>query len=151
MIYIASDHGGYELKTQIIEYIRTSKQFISDLGNDIYDSDDDYVDFAAILCRFVQNSSENVGILICRSGVGMCIAANKFKNIYAALVDNETAAKNSRLHNDANIIVLSADHITIEENLKYVKTFLENHFDENVERHKRRVDKIKEIEDLNFK
>ena len=106
-IYISSDHAGFKLKEIIKKYLIKNKMSYSDLGTSS-DKRVDYPDYAHKVARKVKISKNNVGILVCGSGTGMNITANKHKNIRAALCFNLKSTKLSRLHNDANIITLGS-------------------------------------------
>ena len=137
-IFIASDHAGYNLKNSII--IRLSKkQKIVDLGPNSKDSVD-YPDYAKKLSKKVASNSGSFGILVCGSGMGMAITANKTKNIRAALCYSKKNTKLSRLHNNANIITLGERLINKNKAINLIKTFLSTKFEGG--RHLRRVKKI---------
>lgn len=136
-IYIACDHAGFELKQYLIEQLQNSFEII-DCGCDSAENSVDYPDFANYLCQ--KMASAEKGILICGSGVGISIAANRFKHIRAALCHNEKSAKLSRNHNDANVIALGARILSKEENLKLVQIFLSENFESG--RHEIRVEKL---------
>ena len=138
-IFISSDHAGFKLKETIKVYLRNKKVKIEDLGPKD-DSSVDYPDYAHKVARKVKSRKSNVGILVCGSGTGMNIAANKHKNIRAAQCFNLKSTKLSRLHNDANIITLGSRLITKKNALKFVSVFLNTKFDGG--RHLRRVKKI---------
>ena len=138
-IFISSDHAGFKLKETIKDYLRNKKVKIEDLGPKD-DSSVDYPDYAHKVARKVKSRKSNVGILVCGSGTGMNIAANKHKNIRAAQCFNLKSTKLSRLHNDANIITLGSRLITKKNALKFVSVFLNTKFDGG--RHLRRVRKI---------
>ena len=138
-IFISSDHAGFRLKETIKNYLRKKKVKYEDLGPSD-DSSVDYPDYAHKVARKVKLSKSNVGILVCGSGTGMNIAANKHKNIRAAQCFNLKSTKLSRLHNDANIITLGSRIITEKNALKFVSIFLNTKF--NGGRHLRRVKKI---------
>ena len=138
-IFISSDHAGFKLKETIKDYLRNKKVKIEDLGPKD-DSSVDYPDYAHKVARKVKSKKSNVGILVCGSGTGMNIAANKHKNIRAAQCFNLKSTKLSRLHNDANIITLGSRLITKKNALKFVSVFLNTKFDGG--RHLRRVKKI---------
>lgn len=116
----------------------------TDLGNKEYDSGDDYTDISILLAEKVV-SERAKGILICGSGVGVCVAANKVKGARAALVTNDKQARLAREDDDANILCLSTDVVGDEDNIGIVKTFLETTFSSE-ERHIKRINKIKEYE-----
>ena len=137
-IFIASDHAGYKLKNSVIS--KFSKKFkIVDLGPKTVDSVD-YPDFAKKLSKKVAGNRKNFGILICGSGMGMAISANKTKNIRAALCYSVKNTKLSRLHNNANIITLGERLINKNKAFNLVKIFLSTKFEGG--RHLRRVKKI---------
>lgn len=138
-IGIASDHAGYSVKQRIIAELKYD--FI-DYGTDSLESVD-YPDFALKLGKDIGKQID-IGILICKTGIGMSIACNKIKGIRCAKVDNEIEAKLTREHNDANVMAISADK-NFEEIKKIIEIFLNTPFS-NEERHIRRINKIKEIE-----
>ena len=138
-IFISSDHAGFKLKETIKDYLRNKKVKFEDLGPKD-DSSVDYPYYAHKVARKVKSSKSNVGILVCGSGTGMNIAANKHKNIRAAQCFNLKSTKLSRLHNDANIITLGSRLITKKIALKFVSVFLNTKFEGG--RHLRRVKKI---------
>ena len=138
-IFISSDHAGFKLKEIIKNYLKNKKVKFEDLGPKD-DSSVDYPDYAHKVARKVKSRKSNVGILVCGSGTGMNIAANKHKNIRAAQCFNIKSTKLSRLHNDANIITLGSRLITKKNALKFVSVFLDTKFDGG--RHLRRVKKI---------
>lgn len=144
-IYLGSDHGGYKLKERIKNYLSEDKKYdIEDLGTYIEDSCD-YPDYACeVACR-VAKEDGSLGILFCGTGIGMTISANKIKGIRAALVYDEYTAKMSKEHNDANIITMGGRTTTENEAIKIVDTWLSSKFEGD--RHKKRLDKIKTIED----
>ena len=135
-IFIASDHAGYNLKQNLINKF---PKILINLGTNS-DQSVDYPDFAHILINEVKSSNNNVGILICGSGVGMSITANRDPNIRAGLVHNAEIAKLIRQHNDANVLVLPGRFIDVQEAIKCVENFLNTEFESG--RHKKRIDKI---------
>jgi ribose 5-phosphate isomerase B len=138
-IFISSDHAGFKLKEAIKDYLRNKKVKFEDLGPK-NDSNVDYPDYAHKVARKVKSNKNNVGILVCGSGTGMNIAANKHKNIRAAQCFNLKSTKLSRLHNNANIITLGSRLITKKNALRFISVFLNTKFDGG--RHLRRVKKI---------
>ena len=138
-IFISSDHAGFKLKETIKDFLRNKKISFEDLGPN-NDSRVDYPDYAHKVARKVKLNKRNIGILVCGSGTGMNIAANKHKNIRAAQCFNIKSTKLSRLHNDANIITLGSRLITKKNALKFVSVFLNTNFDGG--RHLKRVRKI---------
>ena len=135
-IYIASDHAGFALKEEIIKFKNTN---IIDLGTHSSKSVD-YPDFASKLINRMTSEKQSKGILICGSGIGMSIAANRHSNIRAGLAFNSEIAKLIRQHNNANILVLPGRFIDIQEAIKCVDNFLETDFESG--RHKKRIEKF---------
>ena len=138
-IFISSDHAGFKLKETIKDYLRNKKVKFEDLGPKD-DSSVDYPDYAHKVAKKVKLNKSNVGILVCGSGTGMNIAANKHKNIRAAQCFNLKSTRLSRLHNNANIITLGSRLITKKNALKLINIFLNTKFGGG--RHLRRVQKI---------
>ena len=138
-ILISSDHAGFKLKESIKDYLITKKIKFEDLGPK-NDSSVDYPDYAHKVARRVKLNKSNVGILVCGSGTGMNIAANKHRNIRAAQCFNLKSTKLSRLHNDANIITLGSRLISKKNALRFISIFLNTKFDGG--RHLKRVQKI---------
>ncbi len=138
-IFISSDHAGFKLKEEIKKYLKIKKLNFDDLGPNNNNSVD-YPVYAHKLARKVKINRNNVGILVCGSGTGMNIAANKHKNIRAAQCFNTKSTKLSRLHNDANIITLGSRLISKKNALKFVRIFLNTKFDGG--RHLKRIKKI---------
>lgn len=145
-IAIAADHGGFELKDSMVEYIKSLGNEVLDLGTNSADSVD-YPDYAKKVCEEIQQGNSDLGILICGTGIGMSLAANKFEGIRAACVSDVYSAKMSRNHNNANVLCIGARVIGDEVAKLIIKTFLENEFEAG--RHQRRVDKIMAIEKEN--
>lgn len=144
-IYIGSDHAGYELKFNLVSFIMESfpKYEVFDCGP--YSDDSvDYPDFAGKVCKNVLNGN-SLGILICGTGLGMSIAANKFKGIRAALCNDLFTAKLSRQHNDANVLALGSRVVGYGVATEIVRNFLTNKFDGG--RHIDRLNLIKDIEE----
>ena len=137
-IFIASDHAGYNLKKLIVSKLAKRKKIL-DLGPDSKDSVD-YPDYAKKLSKKVASNKGSFGILICGSGMGMAITANKTKNIRAALCYSIDNTKLSRLHNNANIITLGARLINKNKAFNLIRVFLKTKFEGG--RHLRRVRKI---------
>ena len=138
-IFISSDHAGFKLKELIKLYLNKKKLKFSDLGP-ITNSRVDYPDYAHKVAKKVKTSKNNVGILVCGSGMGMNIAANRHKNIRAAQCFNLKSTKLSRLHNDANIITLGSRLLTKKIALNCVSAFLKTKFEGG--RHLKRIKKI---------
>ncbi len=142
VVFIGSDHGGYELKEQIKSFLEEIGVDIEDLGTYSLDSCD-YPDIARKVALNVAKNKEK-GILICGSGIGMSIAANKVKGIRCALCHDAYTAEYSRRHNDANIIAFGGRTTGVEIAKQMVKIFLFTEFDGG--RHQRRVEKIGKLE-----
>lgn len=141
-IIIASDHAGYKLKKSLIEFL-DKKYSVKDFGTDSEESVD-YPDFGFSASEKVAQGEFDRGILICGTGIGMSIVANKVKGIRAALCNSVKIAKFSRQHNDANILVLPGRFMNKDLAIEIVKTWLNTGF--NSGRHKRRIDKIEAYE-----
>ena len=138
-IFISSDHAGYKLKELIKLHLIKKKIKFLDLGP-FNDNKVDYPDYAHKVAKKVKISDKDVGILVCGSGTGMNIAANKHKNIRAAQCFNLKSTKLSRLHNDANIITLGSRLLSKKNALNCVSIFLKTKFDGG--RHTKRIKKI---------
>ena len=138
-IFISSDHAGFKLKESIKMYLSKKRLSFQDLGPS-NDNKVDYPDYAHKVAKKVKTSKNNVGILVCGSGTGMNIAANKHKNIRAAQCFNLKSTKLSRLHNDANIITLGARVLSKNNALKFISVFLNTKFEGG--RHSKRIRKI---------
>ena len=138
-IYISSDHAGFKLKEAIKDYLSKKNIKFQDLGpNNNYRVD--YPDFAHKVARKVKTNKKNVGILVCGSGMGMSIAANRHKNIRAAQCFNLKSTKLSRLHNDANVITLGSRLLSKKNALNCISVFLNTKFEGG--RHTKRIRKI---------
>ena len=135
-IYIASDHAGFALKEEIL---KLSQESIVDLGTNSSEIVD-YPDYAYNLVEHLKSDVDSRGILICGSGIGMAIAANRDKNIRAGLAFNPEIAKLMRQHNNANVLVLPGRFIDVQVALKCVDNFLSTNFESG--RHKKRIDKL---------
>lgn len=142
-IAIGSDHGGFELKEHIKKYFDENHMTYDDFGTNSKESVD-YPDFGKKVALAVLSKPYDFGIVICGTGIGISIAANKVKGIRAALVYNEETARLAKEHNKANVIALGGRTTTKEDAIKIVKAFMAATFEQ---RHQKRVDKIKEIEE----
>ena len=136
---IASDHAGFKLKEEIKKFLIKKRKKVLDLGTKNANSVD-YPDYAHLLSRKMRRTQNKFGILVCGSGIGMSMAANKHKNIRAALCYDIKSTKLSRKHNNANVMAIGARLIKKNVALKCVNTFLKTNFDGG--RHTRRVKKI---------
>ena len=144
MIYIAADHRGFRLKEEIKKWLETELYEFRDLGATEYDHDDDYPKFAIKLGETVTRENAR-GILICGSGVGASIAANKVSGVRAGLCTSVKQAASARSDDNINILCLSSDWISVEDNQKITETFLKTLFSSE-QRHIRRINQIKDYE-----
>lgn len=144
-VYIGADHGGLKLKNEVAKWLAEWHFEVEDLGAHEFNSDDDYPDYAWPVAVKVGSEPNTLGILVCRSGQGVCIVANKAKGARAALAWHEQAAHAARNDDDANILCLPADYLTIENARKITHTFLTTPFNPEP-RFKRRLDKVKKID-----
>lgn len=138
-IAIASDHAGYNLKTKIINYLKSEKFQIKDFGTSS-DESVDYPDYAHPLANAVAGNDFDLGITICATGNGINMTVNKHQGIRGALCWNEEMSRLARAHNDANVCAIPGRYISESEAILIVKTFLSTEFEEG--RHRRRIDKI---------
>ena len=145
MIAIGADHGGFLLKEELIKIFDGEIKF-EDFGTDSIDSVD-YPNIAFKVAESVAKGNNEAGILICKSGVGMTICANKVKGIRCANVNSIKGARLCKEHNDANVIALGAEDITVEGAKEIIYVWLNSEFMEG--RHKERIDLIKEYENRN--
>jgi len=146
MLYLGADHRGFKKKEELKKYLREMGVKFLDLGNTIFDSNDDYPDFAKMVAERVSKDPKGKGILICGSGIGMSISANKFKGIRAGLCLNEKMARLSRQKTNCNILCLSADFLPLNKMKQIVRVWLSTKFNQK-ERYKRRIRKISCYED----
>lgn len=145
MLYIGADHRGYILKEALKKFLEHEKIKFQDLGNLKYDEKDDYPDFAKKVAEKISsNTKKDRGILICGTGIGMSIAANKFKNIRAGLCLSDYMAKRAVEEDDINILCLAADITDVGTGKKIIKQWLKARF-KNKEHYKRRIDKITKL------
>ena len=140
-ILIASDHAGFHLKEELKKHFTSEHEFI-DFGPNSSDSVD-YPDYAHILSQKISESKDSFGILICGSGIGMSMVANRYKDVRAALCLNEKMAQLSREHNNANVLVLGSRLISCEEAIKCLIMFFKSKFEGN--RHQARLDKFNDV------
>lgn len=138
-IVVGSDHAGFELKQNIIEHLSERNMNYIDFGTNCLDSVD-YPDYAKKVAEEVNSKDLIMGILVCGSGQGMAMTANRFKNVRAAICHNSDVAKVTRQHNDANVLCLGSRFIDISEAIKCVDVFLSTDFEG--ERHLKRINKI---------
>ena len=148
MIAIGCDHGGYKLKEEIKKYLDEKEIKYIDYGC-MNEERVDYPNIAKDVAISVQRGQADKGILICRSGLGMSIVANKFKGIRCTPCHNEYTAKYAKLHNDSNILAIGADDVTTNEAICILRMWLATEFEGG--RHQERINLISEIENENMK
>lgn len=139
-IGIGSDNNGYKLKSLLINHLKAKGFLVSDFGADNDIDSVDYPDYAKLVCENILSEEFNFGILICGTGIGMSIAANRHSKIRAALCLNLDMTRLSRQHNNANVLVLGAKILTPQEAIDIVDKFLSTNFEGG--RHSARVDKL---------
>ena len=147
-IAIASDHGGFSYKKQLVAYLEKQGFMMQDFGC-FNEESVDYPEIAQTVSSELQDGHAEQGIIICRSGIGMSIVANKFKGIRCAKCNDEQEAKFSRMHNNANVIALGADYMEVNKAIRIVRTWIATEFEGG--RHEERVKMIEEIENENMK
>lgn len=148
-IYIGSDHAGQKLKEEIKKYF-SKKINIIDLGPERYEKKDDYPDYGKKIAEKISKNPKDKGILICGTGQGMCIVANKFQKVYAALAFDVKSARLSREHDKSNVLCLPGRFLNEKEAIKIINKWLKTKPSKE-KRHSRRIKKIKKIEKENFK
>ena len=140
-VYIAADHRGVGLKLYLIEMLNAAGYMVVNLGTDDLNTPVDYPDVAAKLAEAMADDPKSRGIIICGTGAGVMIAANRYRHIRASRCDRPDQARDDRFHDDINVLALAADDIDIEMAFVCVQTFLESPFDD-CERRVRRIQKI---------
>ncbi|MBE6752897.1 MAG: ribose 5-phosphate isomerase B [Ruminococcaceae bacterium] len=143
MLAIGCDHGGVALKNQVLQWLRDNNIEYKDFGTNTEESIN-YAPIAVKVARSITSGECDRGILICGTGIGMSLAANKVKGIRAAVCSNSFEARYTRLHNDANILCLGARVIGLGVAIDLIYTFLNTHFEGG--RHQERIDEIAKIE-----
>jgi len=145
-VYLAADHGGFKLKEEIKKWLKEWGYSYFDFGANKYDSVDDYPDFAWPAAVKVGQEQQSMGIFVCRSGHGVCTVANKARGVRATVCWNESSAHFARNDDNANVLCLPAEFVTIETAKKIIHTFLTTPFEKKQERFVRRVNKINKID-----
>lgn len=140
-VYIASDHRGVGLKLYLIEMLTAAGYMVVNLGVDDPNTPADFPDIAKSVADAMENDKNSRGILICGTGAGIMIAANRYRHIRASRCERPEQARDDRFHDDINVLALAADDIDIEMAFVVAQTFLESPFD-NIERRIRRIEKI---------
>lgn len=138
-VAIASDHGGVELKMEVIDFLQKNGLEMLDMSP-VNDPLDDYPDFAVPVVAEVLNKKADWGILICGTGIGISIAANRYKGIRAAILYDNFSAESAKVHNNANIAVFGARTMTAEEVLKRLQIFMDSRYEGG--RHDKRIAKL---------
>ena len=146
-IAIGADHGGYPLNERVIEEMKRAGHEVVDFGTHDGSVPDDYPDYAKLVGEAVQSAAADIGILICGSGVGAAVAANKLRGIRAALCGDTYSGHQSREHDDCNVLCLGARVTGVELALEIVRAFVAAKFT-GEERHKRRLAKVNAMENL---
>lgn len=142
MIAIGCDHGGYDLKELVVKYLQEKKYEVKDCG--CYSKEScDYPEYGRAVAESVASGESDKGIVICTTGIGISITANKVKGIRAALCSEPLSAQLTRLHNDANVLALGAGMVGPELAKRIIDTFMETAFS-GEERHQRRINKIEQ-------
>lgn len=145
-IAVGSDHRGFHLKDKILAYLKSAGHEVEDAGAR-GDESVDYPDYSAVVAKKVSNGEIDRGILICGTGIGMAIAANKFPGVRAAPCTDEVTAEISRRHNNLNVLCLSADLLSPRVVERMVQVWIDTEFEAG--RHQRRIDKITQLEKQN--
>lgn len=146
-IAVGADHAGVPLNERVIDELRLAGHEVSDFGTHDGSVPDDYPDYAKLVGEAVQNGAAEIGILICGSGVGAAVAANKLRGIRAGLCGDTYSAHQSREHDDCNVLCIGARVTGVELALEIVRSFVAARFT-GEERHRRRLAKIAALEDL---
>lgn len=149
-IAVGADHAGYPLNERVIDELRGAGHEITDFGTHDGSVPDDYPDYAKQIGEAVQSGAAEIGILVCGSGVGAAVAANKLRGIRAALCGDTYSAHQSREHDDCNVLCLGARVTGVELALDIVRSFVAAKFT-GEERHRRRLAKIADLEKLSEK
>lgn len=144
-VALAADHGGFAMKNELLPWLHAQAGGVLDLGNCLLDAEDDYPDFADSLARAIAAGKAKKGIIICGSGVGACIAANKTAGVRAGLCHDTYSARQGVEHDDMNVLCLGARVIGVELARELIRAFLGAEFS-GEPRHRRRLDKVMAIE-----
>lgn len=141
-IYIGADHRGFALKSEVSDWLRTQGYTVTDCGNHVLDPNDDYPDFCIAVGQAVVGSAPDaLGIVLCGSGVGAVVAANKVKGVRASSGLHEAMVRSGRHDDDFNTLVIAADYQSLEEAQTLISAFIDTEY-ELTERYQRRLDKI---------
>ena len=141
MLYIGSDHAGFPMKEEIANFLKCNKISFKDVGT-FNEKSCHYPDYAKKVCESIK-TKDDIGILVCGTGIGMSMCANKYKHIRAALCINQKQAKMSRKHNNANVLCLQGRDMSKEKNFKIITTFLNTSFEG--QRHELRINMYSDV------
>ena len=145
-IYIGADHRGFAMKEGLVAWLTQEGHMVEDMGAKDFAEGDDYPDYAVpVAQKIAQDPTNNRGILLCGSGVGVAVTANKITGVRAANIQSVDVAKTARNDDDINVLCLGADLLALDEAKAIIATFLDTPFS-GLERHERRVEKIKKLE-----
>ena len=145
-IFIGADHRGFPMKEGLLPWLKEQGHVVEDMGAKDFSEDDDYPEYAQLVSnKVVEDAIHNRGILLCGSGIGMAVAANKISGVRAANIQSVDIAKVARNDDDITILALGSDFLSLEEAQAIVATFLDTPFSGS-ERHVRRIEKIKQLE-----
>lgn len=148
-VYIGADHRGFKLKEKVLRWLYDLRKYdFEDLGAPVYDENDDYTKYAQLVASLVANNDKSLGILLCGSGVGVDVVANKFDGIRASIGKSAKQVQAGREEDDMNILVIAADFTKDLEAREMVKVFLETKFDKKA-RYVRRLREIEKLEENN--
>ena len=147
-IYLGSDHRGFQLKEKIAKWLFEWRYDFEDIGAETHDEKDDYTKYAASVASLVAENRDSFGILLCGSGVGVDVTANKFDGVRASIGIDSEQVKQGRSDDDMNVLVIAADHTSEHDAKEVVKMFLETEFSGKA-RYKRRLEDISRIEKNN--
>lgn len=144
-VYLATDHAGFEFKERLKTFLQEKGYEVEDCGAFSFDKNDDYPDFISVAAKKVSENKNSFGIVLGKSGAGECIVANKIKGIRSFLAVSDKNVRLAREHNDANILSLGSEIVSEDKAKELVELFLNTPF-LNEERHVRRIEKIKLLE-----
>lgn len=147
-IYLGADHRGYELKEKVFQWLVDWGYEVEDMGAYEFDKNDDYTKYGEKVASMVAEDENNKGILICGSGVGVDVVANKFDGVRASIAKENDQVRAGRNDDDMNVLVIAADYTTEEESKTMITTFLKTEFS-GKKRHMRRLNEIKKLEENN--
>ncbi len=143
MLYLAADHRGMKLKNQLKAWLISNKIEFKDLGAYEYKSDDDYPDYAKILCEKVLESPENRGVILCGSGAGVSIASNKIRGIRSAIGFDHSQVESFTIHDHVNVLAIASDHTSKFKCFQLVKSFLNTDYSQD-DKYVKRLHKIED-------